>query len=448
MSKQGQRKSTGTTINKAIAALRKHEKALLAIDGVVGCDVGYRMRGGRLTDEVCIRCWISGPKKPEAYLRRTRLIPSALDSVPTDVVTSDGKVLASMRIPYYSKRFPKRLHQTLHGHQTLQTTWAELAWAAMTVGRQSWADVLQHGEHSLYESMYRALLLYANLKDVGGRLMKTAAFNGLDPSEKGAVSYFLGLTAGKLFAARLLGVPYVMHLGIYQDRFQPVHFRSSERPDLFGFDQSNNLLVMEAKGRSHGLPKKLMEKAKRQTRSLRKMGGIAPAIRVASGAHFAAGQLRVSLEDATGANRSTFDLDLNLDDFIRDYYRGFVEMIQNADDSTEMTIAGRTCHVVSLPAVGIRLGLDDLILDRFSDSSDLYRSIVSSLPSVEQPLNANRGDEGGVHDDAATNVLTGPSDDPLAYYGPDGIAVWLPEGWRSHIMKMEPQERTQRRLQE
>ena len=76
--------------------------------------------------------------------------------------------------------------------------------------------MVAHGESSLYEAIYRLLIVRANLKEAGGYLEKTNSFKGLDPSEKGAVSYFLGLASAKLFSARLLGVPYLMHLAVYQ----------------------------------------------------------------------------------------------------------------------------------------------------------------------------------------------------------------------------------------
>lgn len=345
-------------------------------------------------------------------------------------------------IPYRARRFPARLHGTLSGQKRLETTWAEIAWAAITVGRREWADVIAHGEHSLYEAIYRLLIVRANLKDVGGRLAKTNAFNGLDPSEKGAISYFLGLTAGKLFAARLLGVPYVMHLSVYQNSFQPITFRTNERPDLFGFDRSHNLLVLEAKGRSNSLPKTLMAKAKRQTISLRQLGGIAPASRVASASYFASSQFQVSLEDPNGNNPKSFDVDVSLDDVIRDYYRGFVDWINTAENVVNEVANGRRLRVVDVPLIGIRLGVDDSVVTAFSQTTDLYTSVVQALPAIAQPLSPKFDDsKQGKKRDVGDDEGERSTPDPLFFYGPDGIAIWMSKDWEDRMMKREPSKR-------
>ena len=86
---------------------------------------------------------------------------------------------------------------------TLSTTWDELLWAAITIGRPSTYHVFRHGEASFHEAIFRlALIRMAVEQDTGGYLRRTDAFAALDPTEKGMVSYF-GMTVCKLFASRL-----------------------------------------------------------------------------------------------------------------------------------------------------------------------------------------------------------------------------------------------------
>ena len=91
-------------------------------------------------------------------------------------------------------------------------TWPEVVHAAITVGRANWRDVFRHGLYSKYEMLYRASMIYANLRAYRGRIAATSAFLALDPSEKSAVTYFLGLTFAKLIATRLLAIEWLLHL--------------------------------------------------------------------------------------------------------------------------------------------------------------------------------------------------------------------------------------------
>ena len=96
----------------------------------------------------------------------------------------------------------------------IQFTWDELIRAAVTVGRRNWTDVLQHGTYSVLEMLWRVAIVRANLvEEPDGRLSQSTAFIGLDPSEKGAVTYFLGLVFTKLIADKLFGVPWLLHFG-------------------------------------------------------------------------------------------------------------------------------------------------------------------------------------------------------------------------------------------
>ncbi len=110
--------------------------------------------------------------------------------------------------------------------------------------------IFRYGQFSLFEITYRSALIYANLCDDGaGRIKRSEAYDGLDPSEKGAVSYFLGLTLAKAFAERELDVPWLMHLDVYRKELAPV-LSGQSRPDLVGQTTGGSWVVIEAKGRT------------------------------------------------------------------------------------------------------------------------------------------------------------------------------------------------------
>ena len=101
----------------------------------------------------------------------------------------------------------------------LEVTWNDILWAAVTVGRPNRHYVFRHGDASMYEAIFRWSLVRMALEQSGPggyRLRRTPAAQTLDPTEKGAVNYFLGMTFCKLFAAKLLNTPWLLHLDVFR----------------------------------------------------------------------------------------------------------------------------------------------------------------------------------------------------------------------------------------
>lgn len=83
------------------------------------------------------------------------------------------------------------------------------------------------------------------------RLFRSAVYDDSDRSEKGAVSYYLGLVIAKLLAERLLGAVQVWHY----DRYRPLLTnpgRLSTRPDLLAESILGDRYLIEGKGRTNG----------------------------------------------------------------------------------------------------------------------------------------------------------------------------------------------------
>ena len=62
----------------------------------------------------------------------------------------------SLMIPYDSQDFPSAYGI---GSGNLTTSWDDLLWAGLTVGRPNTAYVFQHGEASFYEALFRLSLI-------------------------------------------------------------------------------------------------------------------------------------------------------------------------------------------------------------------------------------------------------------------------------------------------
>ena len=275
----------------------------------------------------------------------------------------------------------------MNGDGYIATTWPELVHAAITVGRRGWRDVLKHGRYSAFEMYYRVAMLLANLKQSQGQLRKSDAYRHLDPSEKAAASYFIGLTLAKLMARKLLGIDWLMHLDVYHDLLQPGLLESG-RPDLVGLDARRQWHVIEAKGRSNGLDGSVVRKAKEQTLKLRTIRGREPILRVASVAHFSRESLSLRLEDPVGQDIDAVDWDFTENQFLRDYYDPFAALIdQNGSFGTgesntnaqSETVDGIDFLVADLPDVDLAIGLERTIYEFHRSADDVADAIHQAL---------------------------------------------------------------------
>ena len=169
----------------------------------------------------------------------------------------------TLRIPYTSQDFPSG---TIADWGDLQTKWCDLLWAALTVGRPNRAYVFAHGDASFYEGLFRqSLVMMALEKRPCSRLLyRTDAFRSLDPTEKGAVSYFLGMAVCKLFANTFLNTPWLLHFDVFRKQLDPVLLGGRSRPDLIGENDKGEWHAFESKGRSSVPTEQERRKAKAQ----------------------------------------------------------------------------------------------------------------------------------------------------------------------------------------
>lgn len=101
-----------------------------------------------------------------------------------------------------------------------------------------------------------------------GSLHRTDAFGSLDPTEKGAVSYFLGMAVCKLFASNFLHTPWLLHLDVFRNQLHPGLLGGRSRPDLVGLDDMGAWHAFECKGRSSVPNEGDKQRAKKQAQRL------------------------------------------------------------------------------------------------------------------------------------------------------------------------------------
>lgn len=210
--------------------------------------------------------------------------------------TRTGVTATSLTIPYTSARFPA---SCAVGSGTLSIAWDDLLWAAITIGRPNTAYVFRHGDASIHEALFRLSLVRMALETVpySGRLQRTNAFRALDPTEKGAVSYFLGMAVCKLFASRLLSTPWLLHLDVFRERLNPATLGGRSRPDLVGQDTNGAWHAFETKGRSSVPSSEDKQKAKAQAQRLVSVDGSTCSLHIGSFAFFRGDELEFYWRD-------------------------------------------------------------------------------------------------------------------------------------------------------
>lgn len=225
-----------------------------------------------------------------------------------------------LRIPYTNEAFPPSV--LANRSSDLAVSWDEILWAALTIGRPSVHDVFAHGAASFHEAMFRLSLVRMALEQYGPaatRLRRTSAYKNLDPTEKGAISYFLGMIFCKVFSSRLLSTPWLLHLDIFKSAI-PTSVLGRSRPDLFGQQiGSRAWLSFETKGRASKPSSADRIKAKAQATRLVSVNGSPCTLHVGSFAFFANDALHFHWIDPPSDPRRPIEIP-GIDDAWRFYY--------------------------------------------------------------------------------------------------------------------------------
>lgn len=160
------------------------------------------------------------------------------------------------------------------------------------------------GRLPFHEAIFRlSLVRMAVQQDWYGHLGRTGAFAALDPTEKGMVSYFVGMTLCKLFASRLLHTPWLLHLDVFRPWLNPVLLGRS-RPDLVGENNAGIWHAFESKGRSSQPSWDDKHRAKLQAQRLVSVNGSPCSLHIASFAFFRSDLLAFYWRDATQIRRN------------------------------------------------------------------------------------------------------------------------------------------------
>ena len=321
-----------------------------------------------------------------------------------------------LKLDYYPESFDPSLGSKLSQPRTLNVSVNRLMWSAITVGRDTWNKVIQSGMYSAFEIVYRSALLLANLEmSKRQKIAKSSAYRNLDPSEKSAISYFIGLTCAKLLAQELFGVSWLMHLDVYRAILRPQLEPGASRPDLVGRDRSRRWLAFEAKGRSDAVARSDKNKAKGQVDQLSRVGDEPVYLGVGLISYFNSGnKLEVFLKDPPTDRGFSLNIDAGV--LFKDYYKLFIDLVDSEYGRVErVSFGGRHYLVKHIRESDTRIGIDQELYNhgKREDGKELFERVALSLPA-----SANEAHE-----------VTGP----LA--GEDGIYVDVGRQWTSRFVE-------------
>ena len=310
-----------------------------------------------------------------------------------------------MRIPYESDEFPECT--VANGIAELAASWDDILWAAVTVGRPNRQYVFRHGAASMFEAVFRWSLVRMALEQGGpraSRLRRTAAARTLDPSEKGAVNYFLGMTFCKLFAAKLLNTPWLLHLDVFRPALNPV-LTGRSRPDFVGRERgSARWHAFECKGRASPPDATAKTKAKAQAQRLVSVNGVMCTLHVGAVTYLQGDALHFYWRDPSPENARQIDVQLGGDAWMH-YYDPVLEAVRNTRPAT---LHRDSEALLAIEGADIRVGIHPTVSKYLFDRQ---WEAAQQAASEAQDAIANDG------------------------YQPDGLRVVAGESWARRFIE-------------
>lgn len=221
---------------------------------------------------------------------------------------------------------------------------------------------------ALSEMIWRVAMVKANLAVRDKHWVKSNDFIALDPSEKGSVSYFLGLAQAHATCTRILGYSHLVHLDKLMKHHG--HALAGGRSDLVGLTAASiigkkavsNIATVEAKGRTDGAPPHLRASTKAQAMTISALKATNVFETVASIAHFdTKGRWRASLGDPAWTGRNS---DVTVEAALRHYY---ARVINAGRQSRTWEVRDGQARF-DVPRVGLSLSMPNELVEAYDSS--------------------------------------------------------------------------------
>lgn len=286
------------------------------------------------------------------------------------------------------------------------------------------------------EYLWRAALVGANLKQQRGTcpLLQTDQYWGLDRSEKGAVSFFLGQVSAKHFAENLLNSSIFTRVDeALEVAGMPV---TGRRPDFYGYSPAGGVFATEAKGRTGMWNIKLMRDAKAQATLLPPVLGSGTHHSIAHVAYFERFEWKARLEDPPRPHWGEDGPSVAA--VVYAYYSPLAALLQEREGQPAQ-LEGAEYAMAELPEVDLRVGLRQ---DLFAVVSNLDVSPERRGAELKTLLaeSGHLTEEGILTGKVAQERVRSEVDSGRSV-GADGVLLEAGDAWRSEVMLLEPRER-------
>lgn len=262
-------------------------------------------------------------------------------------------------------------------------------------------------ERPLLEMMWRMMMVRTNLKPTttGSAWTRSESYDLLDPSEKVAVSYFLGMVQSHLVATKALGYSHLVHVDrLLKAAGQPLQ---NSRPDFVAVHLGSNgkrthAATWEAKGRTNGFDSAALDTAKDQAKVIPLIKGLKARETVASEAYFHPKTTvwSAKLKDPDWEGE---ELDIGLETYLLAYY---LPLVRAARQTHQVDIVGEDT-VFTVPDFSMTVGLPTELVaavDECLKVEDEARDEQKVITRSVRALMVQRGTESS---DLVTTTFTG-----------------------------------------
>lgn len=259
------------------------------------------------------------------------------------------------------------------GAHDITVTQADIMRSAAIVGIPLLASDLTQ-ERPLLEMMWRMMMVRTNLRLTadGGAWTRSEAYDLLDPSEKVAVSYFLGMLQSHLIATKALGYSHLVHVDrLLKAEGKPL---SKSRPDFvaihLGPAGRTHAATWEAKGRTNGFDADALNTAKAQAKAIPLIRGLKARETVASEAYFhpKTAVWSAKLKDPEWEGE---ELAIGLETYLLSYYRPLV--IAGRQTERVDVVGGNT--VFTVPDFDMKFALPTELILAVDQSAGIAREL-------------------------------------------------------------------------
>ena len=313
-----------------------------------------------------------------------------------------------------------------NGHHDMLLSREDIVRAAITTGYPNLAAATMPATfHRTWAVLYRASIVLAYLDaPAGDRIVRSDDYNRADRSEKGSISYYLGLFGAKLGAEAFLRTPWMWHYDAYHRLAHGVG-PIARRPDLIGRATTGEWITVEAKGRTNGWTDELRTAAKDQAQAINQIvhpGGAVDDVEAnVASLSFFDGEGWCLLMDDPPARTQPLRLTAVPDELYRAYYRPVLDYVGAAlqsDEAQSVRVVGVDFKVAYDRDLDLFVGLASAIIETEGADIERIRDSVSEILALPdrratQPAERLRDDQGS-----------------LWSMGPDGVIVRLGDRWQ------------------